>query len=138
MDDVKDQDFLKQALLIAEYSPEEVSCGAVIVIDGQVVSKAFNSQKADHVTVNHAEIKALGLANKELMSRTLKGATVYCSCEPCVMCLAALSFAKVSRIVFVHTMRELFPNDPISKIDTIEFVQSLNYVPALEQIELAE
>jgi len=134
---MQDQDFLKQALLIAEYSPEEVGCGAVIVRDGEVIAKAFNSQNHDRLAINHAEIKVLELASKALMSRKLPGATIYCSCEPCVMCLAALSFANIKRIVYVHTLAELFPGDPVAKIDAAAFVGQLNFVPRLEHVPLA-
>jgi len=134
---MQDQDFLKQALLIAEYSPEEIRCGAVIVLDGEVVAKAFNSQTADHITTHHAEIKVLELANKALVNQTLAGAIMYCSCEPCPMCLTALSFAKVSRIVYAHTMLELWPGDKVSRIDSASFAKQLDHVPELVQIALA-
>jgi tRNA(adenine34) deaminase len=132
-----DQEFLKQALLMAEYSPEKVGCGAVIVMDGEVVAKAFNSQNHDRQAVNHAEIKVLQLANKAQMSRKLTGATAYCSCEPCVMCLTALSYANVERIVYAFAMAELFPDDPIAKIDSAVFVSQLNFVPTLTHMPLA-
>jgi hypothetical protein len=52
------------------------------------------------------------------------------------MCLTALSYAKISRIVFHKTMKDLFPHDPQSTLDSAEFVKGLNYTPTLQQMDL--
>jgi tRNA(Arg) A34 adenosine deaminase TadA len=88
------------------------------------------------MAINHAEIKAIVAANYERKSRELKNVTAYCSCEPCAMCIAALSYAKVKRIVYVQSMSELFPDDPQAQFDSQKFVRGLNFVPKLEQITL--
>jgi tRNA(adenine34) deaminase len=126
-----DKDLLKRAAELAEDSPEPVGCGVVIASGGIIVAEAYNSQNADNIAVHHAEIKAIIAANKALGSRKLPHATAYCSCEPCAMCLTALSYAKVSRIVYARTMRDLFPDDPQSDFDPHEFVKTLNFVPEL-------
>jgi tRNA(Arg) A34 adenosine deaminase TadA len=135
---MSDSDFLKQALLIAEYSPEEVACGAVLVMNGEVVAKAFNSQHADALVINHAEVKLIQLASNGLKRRTFEGATVYCTCEPCAMCLAALSYAKVQRIVYDKSMAEVFPADRQAAFDSQAFVRTLNFVPELEQLAISK
>lgn len=129
-----DQEFLGRAIQQASQSTEERKCGAVIVLDGQVIAREFNSQRADNIAVHHAEIKAIIAANKRTGSRTLKGATAYCSCEPCAMCLTALSYAKIERIVFNKTMKDLCPEDPQSNFDSYEYVKGLNFSPQLEQL----
>jgi len=129
-----DEKCLKRAVELAEMSPEEVGCGVVIVQKGIVVAEAYNSQKTDNIAVNHAEIKAIIAANKLLGTRKLEDATAYCSCEPCTMCLTALSYAKVPRIVFHKTMKDAFPDDTQSKLDVYEFVKGLNFTPNIEQI----
>lgn len=131
-----DESSLSKAVELAQQSSEEVGCGVVIVTDGIIIGQAFNSQSADNITVNHAEIKALTAANIKTGSRKLDGAIAYCSCEPCAMCIAALSYAKVSRIVFNKTMSELFPGDIQSKFDAVAFANSLNFVPMIEQLRL--
>jgi guanine deaminase len=131
-----DQDYLKQAVALSQNSPEPIGCGVVIVSDGRVVGQAFNSQRADNVAVYHAEIKAIIAANRKLGSRKIPNSIAYCSCEPCVMCLSALLYAKISRIVFSRTMADLFPDDPQAKTDSYDFVKSLNFVPRLEQLKL--
>ncbi|HET8671348.1 MAG TPA: nucleoside deaminase, partial [Candidatus Saccharimonadales bacterium] len=115
---LRDKQFLMRAEGLAAQSPESVGCGVVIVRDGEVIAEAYNSQKADNIAVHHAEIKAIIAANKKLGSRKLEGATAYCSCEPCSMCLTALSYAKIPRIVFYKSMEDLFPDDPQGKIDS--------------------
>lgn len=128
---MKEKDYLAKALELAGYSSEPVGCGVVLVKAGEVIAEAFNSQRADNQAVNHAEIKAIRTANSKLDSRTLDGAVAYCSCEPCVMCLVALSLAKVDEVVYGYTMKQLFPDDPMADIDAEAFVKQLSFVPKL-------
>jgi tRNA(Arg) A34 adenosine deaminase TadA len=129
-----DQDYLARAAEIAEKSTEEIPCGCVLVRSGKVITAQFNSQHADNMAVNHAEIKAIVSANYTLGKRELTATTAYCTCEPCAMCLTALSYAKVARIVYAKSMAELSPNDPQAKLDSQKFVKGLNFVPVLEHI----
>ncbi|HVV26276.1 MAG TPA: deaminase [Candidatus Saccharimonadales bacterium] len=129
-----DQDYLKRAVQLAGQSPEPVGCAAIITVGGKILAEAFNSQRADNLAINHAEIKALVAANYKSGKRKLTHAVVYCSCEPCAMCLAALSYANVQRIVFNKKLSDLFPNDRQARFDSQEFVKTLNFVPILEQL----
>lgn len=131
-----DQRYLQQAIAMSKKSPEPVGCGVLIVQNGNVIAKTYNSQRADNIAIHHAEIKAVIQANKHTGSRKLEDATAYCSCEPCAMCLTALSYAKVSRIVFNKSMQDLFPDDPQSQLDPFEYVKTLNFIPALEQLDV--
>lgn len=131
-----DKQYLARAVELAKQSPEDVGCGTIIVLDGQIVAQEFNSHSTDAIAINHAEIKAVTAANKKTGKRALRGAVAYSSCEPCAMCLVALSYAKVERIVFNKTMRDFFPDDPQSKLDPYEFVKGLNFVPKVEQLTL--
>ncbi len=133
---MSDKIFLNRAVELAKQSSEKMGCGVIIVIDNKVCAEEYNSQRADNVAVHHAEIKAIVSANKKLGKRELTGATAYCSCEPCAMCLVALSYAKVQRIVFNKTMKDLCPQDPQSNMNPYDFVSTLNFVPKLEQIHL--
>ncbi len=125
---------MKRAVELAQKSPESIGCGVLIVMNEEVVAEEYNSQHNDKMAVNHAEIKAIISANLKTSNRKLEGATAYCSCEPCAMCLTALSYAKVQRIVFYKTMHDLFPNDPQSKMNPYDFISRLNFVPKLERI----
>lgn len=131
-----DIDYLKEAIRMSQLSPEPVGCGVLLVRDGDVLAQTYNSQRADNIAVNHAEIKAIVEANQKTGSRKLEDTTAYCSCEPCAMCLTALSYAKVSRVVFGKFMHDLFPDDPQSQLDPFEYVKMLNFIPALEHLEV--
>jgi tRNA(Arg) A34 adenosine deaminase TadA len=133
---MKDTDYLKQAIKLSKLSPEPVGCGVVIVGKDGVLAETCNSQRTDNIAVHHAEIKAIIEANRKTGSRKLEDATAYCSCEPCAMCLTALSYAKVSRIVFHKRMLDVFPDDPQSQLDPYEFTRGLNFVPGLQQLDV--
>jgi len=129
-----DKEYLQRAAAFAEKSPEDVKCACIIVQGSRVVTAQFNSQKNDNMAINHAEIKAVVAANYDLRSREVERATAYCTCEPCAMCLTALSYAKIERIVFAKSMKEVFPDDPQADFDSQAFIKTLNFVPKLEQI----
>jgi tRNA(Arg) A34 adenosine deaminase TadA len=133
---MQDKDYLRRALELAAESPEPVGCGVVIVADGQVVAETFSSQRKDNMAIYHAEVKAVMEANRKTGSRKLPHATAYCSCEPCAMCLTALSYANVERIIFYKRMIDFFPDDPQSRLDPYKFVAGLNFVPKLQQLSL--
>lgn len=114
---MNDEAYLKRAIELSEQSTEPVGCGVVLVCDGKIAAETSNSQRADNIAVHHAEIKAIIQANQKLSSRKLPNATAYCSCEPCAMCLTALSYARVERIVFAKRMIDIFPDDPQSQLD---------------------
>ena len=74
--------------------------GAVVVKDGKVISECGNAVTVNNDPTAHAEVNAIREACKKLGTFDLKGATLYTSCEPCPMCLAAAYWARVSRICF--------------------------------------
>ncbi|MGQ0745016.1 MAG: tRNA adenosine(34) deaminase TadA [Acidimicrobiales bacterium] len=78
----------------------DVPVGAVVVIGGQVVSRAHNRREVDGDPTAHAEILALRAAAVAIGSWRLAGTTIYVSLEPCPMCAGALVAARVDRLVF--------------------------------------
>jgi len=74
--------------------------GAVIVRDGKIIARAHNTvmQKSDPTA--HAEINAIRLACKKEGTFDLSGCDLYTSCEPCPMCLAAITWAKISHVYY--------------------------------------
>lgn len=73
--------------------------GAVVVMDGDVVGTGRNRVVAQHDPTAHAEVLAIRAACASLGTFALPGATLYASCEPCPMCLAACLWARVDRVV---------------------------------------
>jgi tRNA(adenine34) deaminase len=78
----------------------DVPIGAVVVVDGVVVSRRHNERELTGDPTAHAEILAMRDAAAALGSWRLEGATLYVTLEPCPMCAGALVNARVSRLVF--------------------------------------
>ena len=78
----------------------EVPVGAVIVRGGAVIAEARNETVARHDPTAHAEVLAIRRAGRALGSQRLLGCELHVTLEPCAMCAAAISFARVERLVF--------------------------------------
>lgn len=74
--------------------------GAVVVHKGKIIARAGNRAKLDCDPTAHAEVAAIRKAGKMLKNAHMPEATLYASCEPCPMCLAAAHWARIPRIVF--------------------------------------
>lgn len=80
--------------------------GAVIVRDGRVLAEGWNQVTTSLDPTAHAEVVAIRLACEAVGDFSLKGATLFSSCEPCPMCLAAAYWARLDRIVYANTREE--------------------------------
>lgn len=80
--------------------------GAVIVKDGKVIARGFNKVVSTNDPTAHAEVVAIREACKTLNTFQLEGCTVYTSCEPCPMCLAAIYWARPDKIFFANTKKD--------------------------------
>ncbi len=78
----------------------EVPIGAVIVVDGRVVARAYNQPVSTCDPTAHAEMLALRDAGKAAANYRLTDATVYVTLEPCLMCVGALVHARVREVVY--------------------------------------
>jgi tRNA(adenine34) deaminase len=78
----------------------EVPVGCVVVRDGEVVARAGNRTLADKDPTGHAELIALRAAAPAIGSERLSDCDLYVTLEPCTMCAAAISFARVRRLYF--------------------------------------
>ncbi len=74
--------------------------GAVVVADGVEVSVGQNRVTRDLDPTAHAEVQAVRAACRAAGTFALDGMTLYTSCEPCPMCLAACLWARLDRVVF--------------------------------------
>ena len=81
----------------------EVPVGAVIVRDGTVISSAGNRTRELNDPTAHAEILAIRQACSALGVERLTDAELYVTLEPCAMCAAAISFARIRRLYFGAT-----------------------------------
>lgn len=79
----------------------EVPVGAVVVDpDGRVVAAAGNQTRQDHDPTAHAEILALRAACRAARSERLPGHALWVTLEPCPMCAAAISAARIDAVYF--------------------------------------
>jgi tRNA(adenine34) deaminase len=78
----------------------EVPVGAVVVRDGEMLAQAGNRTLANQDPTAHAELLAVRAAAKKLGSERLTGCDLYVTLEPCAMCAAALSFARIRRLYY--------------------------------------
>ena len=78
----------------------EVPVGAAIVSGGRVIAAAGNRTLADRDPTAHAEMLAIRAAAEVLGSERLTNCDIYVSLEPCAMCAAAISFARIRRLYF--------------------------------------
>jgi tRNA(Arg) A34 adenosine deaminase TadA len=78
----------------------EVPVGAAVVRDGVVVAVAHNRPRALRDPTAHAEILAIRAACQTLDDERLSGCDLYVTLEPCAMCAAAISFARIRRLYF--------------------------------------
>lgn len=78
----------------------EVPVGAVVVKDGRTIAAAGNRPRALKDPTAHAEMLAIRQACEVLQDERLTGCDLYVTLEPCAMCAAAISFARIRRLYF--------------------------------------
>jgi tRNA(Arg) A34 adenosine deaminase TadA len=98
----KDRIFLTKAIEIASNAISEGGgpFGSVIVKDGIIISEAFNRVVLNNDPTAHAEILAIRQASSVLRSHDLDGCALYSSCEPCPMCLGAIYWSGIKKVVY--------------------------------------
>ncbi|HEY0122316.1 MAG TPA: nucleoside deaminase [Rhizobium sp.] len=94
--------FMKLALAEARSAGArgEVPIGAVLVLDNAVIAKTGNRTRELNDVTAHAEIAAIRIACEALGQERLTGADLYVTLEPCTMCAAAISFARIRRLYY--------------------------------------
>jgi tRNA(adenine34) deaminase len=81
-------------------SAGEVPVGCVIVRDGMVIAAAGNRTLTDRDPTAHAEVLAIRAAAQKLGSERLVDCDLHVTLEPCAMCAAAMSFARIRRVYY--------------------------------------
>jgi tRNA(adenine34) deaminase len=97
-----DAAWMRHALRLAERAEAlgEVPIGAVVVRDERFIAEGWNNPIGSHDPTAHAEIVALREAGRAVGNYRLIDATLYVTLEPCVMCMGAISHARIKRLVF--------------------------------------
>ena len=96
------KDFLSQAIDLSSEIANQggFPVGAILVVDGAIVSRGLSDGKRQHDPTLHAEIDAIRQASAQLQTRNLSSAVLYSSMEPCLMCYSACYWARIPRVVF--------------------------------------
>lgn len=95
--------FMNLALAQAEhaYKLDEVPVGAIVVDSaGKVIASKHNEKEKNHNPLGHCECLAIGEACKQIKNWRLTDCTLYVTLEPCLMCMGAISQARLKRVVF--------------------------------------
>jgi guanine deaminase len=103
-----DKKFLERALAAAD---ENIGSGggpfgALIVRGGEVIAASGNRVVAEADPTAHAEVLAIRRAASQLGTHILSDCVLYTSCEPCPMCLGAIYWAGITRVVYAATRED--------------------------------
>lgn len=101
--------FLDRAVLLSRMGIENGNggpFGCVIVSGDKIVGEGCNMVTSTNDPTAHAEVVAIRNACRNLNTFQLDGCDVYTSCEPCPMCLGALYWARVRRVIYANTRYE--------------------------------
>ncbi|MEM6694276.1 MAG: nucleoside deaminase [Pseudomonadota bacterium] len=102
--------FMARALEIARHgmlNDGVAPFGAVIVKDGKIVGKGVNQVVNNHDPTSHGEVEAIRDAGKNLGTWDLSGTTLYTTCEPCEMCVAAMFWARIDKMYYASTLADV-------------------------------
>ena len=98
----EDVAFMREAMRLAAMAEEidEVPVGALVVRNGEVIARAYNTREHSKCATHHAEILAIEEACRTLGGWRLIGCTLYVTMEPCAMCAGAIINARLPRVVY--------------------------------------
>ena len=122
--------------------------GAIVVKDNEIIGRSDDETLMSRSMYSHAELKAIESASKNKnLYGDLNGATIYISCEPCMMCMGAILYEQFSKIVYAATLKDSNDNyclEMITNIDelakyasnNIEIIKELHREKAVEVLKL--
>lgn len=97
--------------------------GAIAVKDDVIIGRSDDKTLIEESMYSHAELEAIESASKnKSLYGDLKGATIYVSCEPCMMCMGAILYEEFSKIVYAATLKDSNDNycpEMITDIDEL-------------------
>lgn len=99
---MKNSELMAAALELANEAMNggEVPVGAVVVKNGEIIGRGFNTRESENSVFGHAEINAIKEAQKALGSWRLSGCDIFVTLEPCPMCAGAIINARIDRVFF--------------------------------------
>jgi guanine deaminase len=101
--ELQDLHFMKIAIQLSEEHSRAGHggpFGALVVENNEIIATGWNQVTSANDPTAHAEMVAIRAAAARIRSFQLRGCVLYASCEPCPMCLAAIYWARLDRVVF--------------------------------------
>lgn len=141
-----DEKFIDIAIEISKNA--KYPYGAIVVKDNEIIGRSDDNTLMKSSMYSHAELEAIESASKNKnLYGDLKGATIYVSCEPCMMCMGAILYEEFSKIVYAASLQdsndiycpEMITNiDELAKYsrDRIEIVKELHRDKAIEILKI--
>ncbi|MYQ40501.1 tRNA(Arg) A34 adenosine deaminase TadA [Streptomyces sp. LamerLS-316] len=132
----EDRAFLEKAISVSRHALEDegkTPFGALVVIDGEIKGTGTSSVVELHDPTAHAEMMALRAAGSVLKNHLMENAVMYSSSEPCPMCLVACYWARIPRLVYAATSRDVAVNG----FEDLQFYRELT-LPNAERPRLQE
>ncbi len=143
-------ELMRRAIALSEQSVKTGGgpFGAVIARGGIIVAEASNSVTKDFDPTAHAEVNAIRIACDRLRTFDLRGCDIYCSCEPCPMCLGAIYWARLDRIYYANNRKDaaqigfdddfIYQEIPLQAADRAKPMEELLHDEALKVFDLWE
>ena len=112
----------------------DVPIGAIIVKDGVIIGKGYNTREKRESVLGHAEINAINMASKKLNNWNLNGSDLYVILKPCSMCMEVIKQSRITNVYYLldklstkhefdQTIIKKYENDEMSK-EYLELLQS--------------
>lgn len=100
--DIEDEKFMVAAIEEARKAEAkaEVPIGAVLVLGGEIIARAYNLRETKQNSLAHAELLVIDEACQKLGTWRLEDATLYVTLEPCPMCAGAVILSRIKRVVY--------------------------------------
>lgn len=97
-----DETYMRIAIALAKEAEmlDEVPVGAIIVKDGVIIARGYNTRETTKCATHHAEVVAIEEACARLGGWRIPGATLYVTMEPCPMCAGAIINSRIDRVVY--------------------------------------
>ena len=120
---MNDEDYMRRAMALAKDNAQS-PIGCVIVLDGKIVAEGHNEVEQGCDPTAHAEMVTIRRACAAVGEPQIKGATLYCTLQPCGMCSMAIVWAGVSRVIYGaerHQVHRMYFED--RHLDTMDFIR---------------
>jgi len=103
--------FMLYALAQAELG--DLPFGSIMVQNNVIVAAAYNTSKSERNPLAHAEMNLIRATIAELGTANLETCTLYTTAEPCPMCMGAILWSNITRLVFGASTKELKEYVPV-------------------------